>query len=86
MRKLFPSLAAAAVTMAAAALIPSNASAAFVAPSAMRPAAVNAKLVHNVGWSRMCHYHWRHNDTHCRVVRRHGHYHHHHHHRWHYRY
>ena len=41
MRKLFLSLAAAAVTMAAATLTPSNASAAVVAPSAMQPAIVD---------------------------------------------
>lgn len=83
MRKLFLSLAAAAVTMTGAALMPSNASAAMVAPSAMQPAVGHASMVENVAWFRVCHHHWRNSHTHCRPVWRPGHWHHHHHHRHH---
>ena len=83
MRKLFLSLAAAAVTMAAASLMPSTAGAAVVAPSAMQPAVVNSNMVDNVAWFRVCHHHWRHSDRHCRMVWRPGHRHHHHHHHGH---
>lgn len=80
MRKLFLSLAAAAVTMAAAMLTPSNASAAVSRPSAVRPAIVDTNVVDNVRWTRVCHHHWRNSHTHCRLVWRPGHHHHHHHH------
>jgi hypothetical protein len=87
MRKLFLSLAAAAVTMAAAALSPSNANAAVVAPSAMQPAVVDSNVVDNVAWIERCHHHWRSSNRHCRTVwvprHRHHHHHHHHHHRHH---
>ena len=84
MRNLFLSLAAAAVAVSAAMLTPSNAGAAVVAPSAMQPAIVNANVVDNVRWVRVCHHHWRSNNSHCRAVWRPGrHHHHHHHHRHH---
>jgi hypothetical protein len=79
MRKLFLSLAAAAVTMAAATLSPSNASAAVVAPSAMQPAIGDTGMVDNVRWVRRCHHHWRSSSRHCRSVWVPGHHHHHHH-------
>ena len=86
MRKLFLSLAAAAVTVTGAALMPSNASAAVVAPSAMQPAVAYTNVVDNVRWSRACHPRWRNSHSHCAMVWRPGHRHHygrHHHHRHH---
>ncbi len=68
MRKLFLSLAAAAVTMAAATLSPSSANAAVVAPSAMQPAVVDSNVVDNVAWMERCHHHWRSSNRHCRTV------------------
>jgi hypothetical protein len=82
MRKLFLSLAAAAVTMTGAALMPSNASATVVAPAAMQPAVEHAGMVDNVRWVRVCHHHWRSSGSHCGFVWR-GHHHHHHHHHHH---
>ena len=86
MRNMFLSLAAAAVTVSAAMLTPSNAGAAVVAPSAMHPAIVDANVVDNVRWVRVCHHHWRSSNNHCRGVWRPGpgrHHHYHHHHRHH---
>jgi hypothetical protein len=83
MRKLFLSLAAAAVTMTGAALMPSNAGAAVVTPSAMQPAVEHTNVVDNVAWFRTCHHHWRSSRSHCRMVWRPGHHHRHHHHHGH---
>jgi hypothetical protein len=83
MRKLFLSLAAAAVTITGAALMPSNASAAVVAPSAMQPAVAYTNVVDNVAWVRVCHHHWRNSHSRCGLVWRPGHGHHHHHHHGH---
>ncbi|MBX9774959.1 MAG: hypothetical protein K2Y71_11180 [Xanthobacteraceae bacterium] len=79
MRKLFLSLAAAAATMTGAALMPSNAGAAVVAPAAMQPAVEHTSMVDNVRWVRVCHHHWRTSHGHCGFVWRPGHWHRHHH-------
>jgi hypothetical protein len=78
MRKLFLSLAAVAATLTGAALMPSSASAAVTAPSAMQPAIIDSNVVDNVRWVRRCHHHWRTSVRHCRSVWVPG--------RWHYRY
>ena len=88
MRKFFLTLAAVAVTVTAAMLAPSSASAAVVTPSAVQPAIAGTDMVDNVAWVRRCHHHWRSSNHHCRSVwvpghRHHRHYHHRHHHHHH---